>query len=165
MEATTEEANSVQTKLCCTSEVCKSAPGCSTALLAKYSVDRWNYSWVVWKEHITLCVEKKRHSTPTSKPHPNCKVWGKGASWFGAALLPQALDSLLSLTEKWIPKFIKTFCTRMLDYLSAKWSSTEVGWCNRTMTQNTEVNQQQNSFNRRNTPSGVAQSESWPQPD
>jgi hypothetical protein len=20
-------------------------------------------------------VEKKRHSTPTSKPHPNCKVW------------------------------------------------------------------------------------------
>ena len=27
-------------KHCCTSEVCKSAPGCSTALLAKYSVDR-----------------------------------------------------------------------------------------------------------------------------
>ena len=36
------------------SEVCKRAPGCSTALLAKYSVDRWN-SWVVWKEHTTLC--------------------------------------------------------------------------------------------------------------
>jgi hypothetical protein len=28
-----------------------------------------------WKEHTTLCVEKKRHRTPTSKPHPNCKVW------------------------------------------------------------------------------------------
>ena len=41
----------------------QSAPGCSTALLAKYSVDRWNYSWVVWREHTTLCLEKKWHST------------------------------------------------------------------------------------------------------
>ena len=38
----------------CTSEVCKSAPRCSTAWLAKYSVDRLDLSWVVWKEHITL---------------------------------------------------------------------------------------------------------------
>ena len=37
----------------------------------------------------------------------------------------------------------------MLGYLSANWSSIEVAWCNRTMTQNTEVNQQQNDFNRR----------------
>jgi hypothetical protein len=54
----------------------------------------------------------------------------------------------------------------MLDYLFANWSSTEVGWRNRTTTQNTEVNQQQNSFKytwSENTP-GVAQSESWPQP-
>jgi hypothetical protein len=64
----------------------------------------------------------------------------EGASWFGAAL-PQGLDR------------------RMLSYLSANGSSTEVGWCNRTMTKNTEVNQQQNGFN---TPSGVAPSESWP---
>ena len=34
----------------------KEHPGCSTALLAKYSVDRLNWSWVVWKEHTTLCV-------------------------------------------------------------------------------------------------------------
>jgi hypothetical protein len=27
------------------------------------------------KEHTTLWVEKKRHSTLTSKPHPNYKVW------------------------------------------------------------------------------------------
>ena len=33
-----------KTQHCCMSEVCKSAPGCSTALLAKYSVDRLNYS-------------------------------------------------------------------------------------------------------------------------
>jgi hypothetical protein len=37
----------------------------------------------------------------------------------------------------------------MLGYLSTNWNSTEVGWCNRTTTQNTEINQQQNGFNRR----------------
>ena len=73
----------------------------------------------------------------------------EGASWFGAALLPQGLYSLLSSTKKCIPKFIKTFCRRLLGYLSANWSSTEVGWCNRTTIQNTDVNQQQNGFNRR----------------
>jgi hypothetical protein len=31
-------------KHCCTSEDCKRATGCSTALVAKYSVDRCNYS-------------------------------------------------------------------------------------------------------------------------
>ena len=41
------------------------APGCSIALLAKYSVDKLNQSCVVWKEHTTLCVEKKMHRTPT----------------------------------------------------------------------------------------------------
>ena len=92
----------------------------------------------------------------------------EGASWFGVTLLPQGLDSLLSSTEKWIPRFINTFCRRMSGYLSANWNSTEVGWCNRTTTENTEVNQQQNGFNRshsEHTPFGVAQSESWPQPD
>ena len=69
------EDTAVQKKHCCTSEVCRRAPGCSTTLLWKYSVDRWSYSWVVWKGHTTLCVEKKMPSTPTSKPHPNCKVW------------------------------------------------------------------------------------------
>ena len=43
----------------------------------------------------------------------------------------------------------QVFCRRMLGYLSAKWSSTEVGWRNRTTTQNTELNQQQNGLNRR----------------
>ena len=46
-------------------------------------------------------------------------------------------------------KFVKTFCRRMKGYLSANWRSTEVGWCNRTTTQNTEANQQRNGFNRR----------------
>ena len=73
----------------------------------------------------------------------------EGASWFGAALLCQVLDSSLLSTEKGIPKFVKTFCRTMLAYLFANWSSTEVVWCNRTTTQNTEVNQQQNGFNRR----------------
>lgn len=59
-----------------------------------------------------------------------------GLSWFGAALLPQGMESSLSSKEKCIPKFIKTFCRRMLAYLSANWSSTKVGWCNRTTTQN-----------------------------
>jgi hypothetical protein len=45
-------------------------------------------------------MEKKRLSTPASKPHPSFKVV-EGASWFGAALLPQGLDSLLSSTEEW----------------------------------------------------------------
>ena len=44
--------------------------------------------------------------------------------------------------------FIKTFWRRMLGYLSAIWISPEVGWCIRTTTQNTEVNQQQTGFNR-----------------
>ena len=42
--------------------VCKSAPGCSTALLAKYSVDRWSHSWVVWKEHNTIWRKKSQHT-------------------------------------------------------------------------------------------------------
>ena len=47
------------------------------------------------------------------------------ASWFGAALLLQGLDSLLSSTEKCIPKFLKTFCRRMLGsvhQLNLNWS-------------------------------------------
>lgn len=56
------------------SEVCKRASRCSTALLAKYSVDRWDQR-VVWKKHTTLCVEEKKDSIPTSKPHLNCEVW------------------------------------------------------------------------------------------
>lgn len=38
------------------------------------------------------------------------KILAEEASWFGANLLPQGLDRLLSLTEKRFPKFIKTFC-------------------------------------------------------
>jgi hypothetical protein len=60
--------------------------------------------------------------------------------------------------------------------LFTNWNSTEVGWCNRTTTHNTNVNQQQNGFNRRKyafwsgpvrvlTSTWVAQSESWPQPE
>ena len=47
---------------------------------------------------------KKRHNTPTSKPYPNCKLWWR--EHHGLGLL--CCLSLLSLTEKWIPKFIKT---------------------------------------------------------
>ena len=42
--------------------------------VAQNIVDRWNKSGVVWKEVTALCGEN-RHSTATSKPHPNCKVW------------------------------------------------------------------------------------------
>ena len=41
-EDPTEDATAVQKKHCCTSEVSERAPGCSTALLAKYSVDKLN---------------------------------------------------------------------------------------------------------------------------
>jgi hypothetical protein len=62
-------------KHCCTSEVCKRAPGCSTALLAKYSVDRLNKIFSCLEGKHNTVWRKKRHSTPTSKSHPNCKVW------------------------------------------------------------------------------------------
>lgn len=73
----------------------------------------------------------------------------EGASWFGAALLPRGLDSLPSSREKWIPKFIKISYRIMSGWLSASWSSAEVGWCSRTMTLNIEVNLLQNGFKKR----------------
>ena len=96
------------------------------------------------------CVWRKKKAQHTNIK-TSSQLWSmvEGASWFGAALLPQGLDRLLSLVEKWIPEFIKTFCRKTEDHLSTNWSSTEDGWCNRTVTQSTEVNQQQNGFNRR----------------
>ena len=97
--------------------------------------------------HNAMCGEKKAQHTNIKT---SSQLWNmvEGASWFGAALLPQGLDGLLSSTEKWIPNCIKTFC-RKTDHLSANWSSTEDGWCNRTTTQSIKVNQQQNGLNRR----------------
>ena len=46
--------------------------------------------------NIKHCVEIKRHSTSTSKPHLHCEELCRGlGSWFGAALLPQHLDRVL----------------------------------------------------------------------
>jgi hypothetical protein len=42
-------------------------------------------------------VWRKKDSTPTSKPHPNCKLWWREHHGLG---LHQGLDSLLSSTEK-----------------------------------------------------------------
>lgn len=61
---------------CCTLEVCKRAPGCSTALLAKCSVDRWNQNSYLEGTHNTMCREK-RHSRPPSNP-PTVKYSGGG---------------------------------------------------------------------------------------
>jgi hypothetical protein len=76
-EDTTEEATAVQ-KHGYTSEMRKRAPGCSTVLLAKYSVE------------LKLCCLEGTHITmwrkgkaPISKPHPNSST-EEGASWFGA---------------------------------------------------------------------------------
>ena len=99
-------------------------------------------------KHNTMCGEK-RHSTPKLKPHPNSKVWWREHHGLGLLCCLRDWTACYHRRKKWIPKFIKTFCRRMLGYLSANWSSRQVGWCNRTTTQNTEVNQQQNGFNRR----------------
>lgn len=50
-------------------------------LLAKYTLDRLNQSWVVWEKHTqnVMCGEKGTvQSTPISKPHLCCKVWRTG---------------------------------------------------------------------------------------
>lgn len=36
-------------------KVCKRAPGCFTALIAKYNVDRKKQGCVVWEKHTVLC--------------------------------------------------------------------------------------------------------------
>lgn len=83
-------------------------------------------------------------------------------SWFKAALLPQELNVLLSLMENWNPKFIKTLCWKTWDHQSAKWSSTECGWCNRTLTQKhwskSTTRRRRIALIEENTPSGVVQS-------
>ena len=35
------------------------------------------------KPQLMLWVEKKRHSTPTPKPHPNCEIWWRGHHGLG----------------------------------------------------------------------------------
>ena len=136
-------------------------------LLARYSVDRWNYSWVVWKENTTLCVEKKKAQHTKIKTSSQLKYVG-GSIIVCGCFPASASCPGQSSPEKLIPKFIKTFCRRMLECfawdLSANWCSTEVDWWNRTTTQNTEVNQQQNGFNRRKYAFWRGP-ESWPQPD
>ncbi len=101
---------------------CKRAPGCSMALLATFSV--------AWKKNSR---KMGKHNIKTSSQRP---------SWFGAALVPQGLYSLLSYAEKLILNFFKDVCRGMLAHLFTNWSSTEVGWCNRS-------NQQQNGISRR----------------
>lgn len=53
----------------CTFKVCERARGRSTSTLR--NVLWTDESWVVWKEHKTLCVDVKWHGTPSSEPHPN----------------------------------------------------------------------------------------------
>lgn len=72
----------------------------------------------------------------------NIKTSSQRPSWFGAALVPQGLYSLLSYAEKLILNFFKDICRGMSAHLFANSSSTEVGWCNKS-------NQQQNGMSRR----------------
>lgn len=53
----------------------KQTPGCSTTLVGKSSVDRCDKTWTFWQKCTTLCLEEKRHCTPTPKLHPNCEAW------------------------------------------------------------------------------------------
>ena len=63
----------------------------------------------------------------------------EGASWFGAALLPQGLDGKIN------SQIYQDILQENVRQLKLDRSCE----CNRTKTQNTEVNQQQNGFNRR----------------
>ena len=54
-------------KHCCTSEVRKRASGCSTVLLAKYSVDN--------ETTAELFGRNTQHHVWRKNAHPNCKVW------------------------------------------------------------------------------------------
>jgi hypothetical protein len=92
------------------SHCCPKKNNATCLMFAKEHLDVPKYSELFGrKEHITLCVERKRHSTPTSKPHPNCKVWWREHHDLGLL----CCNSLLSSMEKFIPKFIKTFGRRM----------------------------------------------------
>ena len=88
-----EEATAVQKKHCCKSEVCKSAPGCSTALLTEYSVEM---KLQLSCSEGTHFVEKKnkKKAQHTINLIPTVK-YGGGSIMLWAALLPQGLDSLL----------------------------------------------------------------------
>ena len=77
------------------------------------------FSW-----NTTLCVEKKRHSTPTSKPHPNCEIWGRGHHGLG---LLRCLRAWTDCCHRWKNEFpivskhfagkLKTICppTQLFD--------------------------------------------------
>lgn len=79
-----EEANAVQKK----TETRDRELGYSTALLAKYSVYRWNQNGLVWKEHTVLCV------------------WGgwKMSQHTNIKTSSTMEDGLLSWTKNWISK-------------------------------------------------------------
>ena len=84
---------------------------------------------------------RKRHSTPTSKPHPNCKVRWREHHGLGLLCCHRAWTACYHRRKN---EFLS-----LSRHFAGEWISTEVGWCNRTTTQITEVNQQQNGFNRR----------------
>jgi hypothetical protein len=78
----------------------KKNPRVSTKDLQK-SLEHANIS----VDESTICKTRNKNGvhgrTPRKKPLlTKKKTLVEGASWFGAALLPQGLDSLLSSTEK-----------------------------------------------------------------
>lgn len=71
----------------------------------------------VWRK-IICTTHQRWNLIPTVK-------YGGGPSWFGAALLLWAWTDCRHCLEKRIPKFIKTFCRKTEDHLSANWTSAE----------------------------------------
>jgi hypothetical protein len=117
-------------------EVCKRASGCSTALLTKYSLTD-ETTVVLFGRNTQHYVWKKRHSTAHQHQNliPAVKSGGGSIMVWGcfAASGPGQL--------------IKTFCRIMYSYLSTEIKVQQK--LGDATTQKTEVNQQQNGFNRR----------------
>ena len=126
---------------------------------AIYYLDRWNYSLVVWKEHTTLCVEKKKG---TAHHHqnliPTVNYGGRSVMVWGcfAASGPGQLAIIDGKMNSQVYQDILQENVRLSVFqlkLNRSW----------VMQQNNDP--KQNRRTEENMPSGVAQSESWPQPD
>lgn len=122
---------------------------------------------LIWQKSTWMFHHATRKISPGQMKHggehqnliPRVKYKG-GTIIVWVALLLHDLDSLPSLTEKWIPMFIRTFwwitwfvCQSQLNGCWVIQQDNDIG-----------VIQQQKSFNRRKY-SFWSSSESWPQPD
>ncbi len=140
---------------CCTSEDQKKS---TWMLLAKYTLDRLNQSWVVWEKHTqnVMCGEKGTvQSTPISKPHLCCKVWRTGHHDLEKFCCLRAWTACYHQLKTEFPSLSGHF---------GRECTFEVGWCTRKTIQSAEVNQQQNVFNRRKYAFWSGSDRPWPQP-